>query len=43
MIRFIRRWFGLRCFLSLCGGKIGYCADGGICWRCSVCGAEVEK
>lgn len=42
MISAIRRWFGLRCWLQMCGGKIGFIADGGICWRCSTCNREQE-
>jgi hypothetical protein len=42
MIALLRRWFGLRCWLGECGGRIGYCVDESVCWRCSTCGREVE-
>lgn len=42
MMSLIRRWFGLRCWLHLCGGKIGFTCDGGICWRCQHCLREIE-
>lgn len=42
MIRLLRRWFGLRCWLGACGGQIGMVNDGSICWRCKTCGREQE-
>lgn len=45
MISALRRWFGLKCWLGECGGKIGHFdpdRPGKICWRCSQCGKTIE-
>lgn len=42
MIRALRRWFGLKCWLHLCGAKVGHTCDGGVCWCCATCGREIE-
>lgn len=42
MLALLRRWFGLRCRLRQCGGRVDRTASGDVCWRCSDCGKEIE-